>query len=98
LRQQNEQLKHLVAEQSLKNLIFKRPDWYGRPDRRLMRYSPAKKWVIIPLLEHAELPIKKTLKELGIARNTFYAWYSKYIRSSQNARRAKNRSQALEAT
>lgn len=43
-----------------------------------MRYSPEEKLEIIRLVEHSELSITQTLKELGIARSTFYDWYGKY--------------------
>jgi transposase-like protein len=41
-----------------------------------MRYSPEEKLEIIRLVEHSELSITQTLKELGITRSTFYDWYS----------------------
>jgi transposase InsO family protein/transposase-like protein len=43
-----------------------------------MRYSQAEKMEIIRLVEESELPVKHTLDELGVARSTFYRWYSRY--------------------
>lgn len=43
-----------------------------------MRYSQAEKMEIIHLVEHSDLSIRKTLKELDVPRSTFYDWYRKY--------------------
>jgi putative transposase len=43
-----------------------------------MRYSQSEKMEIIHLVERSELPLKRTLEELGIARSTFYVWYKRY--------------------
>jgi putative transposase len=43
-----------------------------------MRYSPAEKLEIIRLVEESELPVKRTLEELEVARSTFYRWYDRY--------------------
>ena len=64
-----------------------------------MRYSQAEKMEIIRLVEDSELPVKHTLDELGVARSTFYRWYSRYEKEGYeglssrppNARRFWNR-------
>lgn len=43
-----------------------------------MRYSQAEKMEIIHLVEHSNLPTKKTLEELDVPRATFYRWYLHY--------------------
>lgn len=43
-----------------------------------MRHTPEEKMEIIHLVEHSELSIKQTLKEMDIPRSTFYSWYWKY--------------------
>jgi putative transposase len=43
-----------------------------------MRYTPEEKLEIIRLVEHSDLSITQTLKEMGVARSTFYDWYCKY--------------------
>jgi putative transposase len=43
-----------------------------------MRYSAAEKREIIHMVEHSELSIRKTLKELGVPRSSFYRWYKRY--------------------
>ena len=43
-----------------------------------MRNSQAEKMEIIHLVEHSNLPIKKTLEELAVPRATFYRWYLNY--------------------
>ena len=37
-----------------------------------MRYTPAEKMEIIRLVENSDLPVKKTLDGLGVARTSFY--------------------------
>ena len=45
-----------------------------------MRYTPAEKMEIIRLVENSDLPVKKTLDGLGVARTSFYRWYNSFIR------------------
>jgi len=45
---------------------------------RLIRYAPEEKAEIIHLVEHSNLTIKQTLKELNVSRSTFYSWYRRY--------------------
>ena len=44
-----------------------------------MRYSPSEKLEIIRIVEDSELSVRKTLRELGIHRSTFYNWYRRYL-------------------
>lgn len=44
-----------------------------------MRYSPSEKLEIIRIVENSELSVRKTLRELGIHRSTFYNWYRQYL-------------------
>ena len=43
-----------------------------------MRYPASKKLEIICLVEQSQLPVKKTLGQLGIRKTTFYRWYERY--------------------
>ncbi len=43
-----------------------------------MRRSQAEKMEIIHLVEHSELSIAKTLRELDVPRSSFYRWYPRY--------------------
>jgi transposase InsO family protein/transposase-like protein len=43
-----------------------------------MRYNQAEKMEIIRLVEESNLSARRTLKELDVARSTFYDWYRKY--------------------
>jgi len=43
-----------------------------------MRYSPSEKLEIIRTVEESSLGVKRTLRELGITRSTFYQWYRRY--------------------
>jgi len=43
-----------------------------------MRYSAAEKREIIHLVEHSDLPVKRTLTELGVPRSSFYRWYQRF--------------------
>jgi transposase InsO family protein len=43
-----------------------------------MRYPAAEKLEIIRLVEQSHLPVRRTLRHLGIPRATFYRWYDLY--------------------
>ena len=43
-----------------------------------MRYPASEKLEIIRLVEQSQLPVKRTLQKLGIARATFYRWCDLY--------------------
>ena len=40
-----------------------------------MRYTQAEKMEIIRIVERSALPAAQTLREVGVARSTFYRWY-----------------------
>ena len=44
-----------------------------------MRRSASEKLEIIQIVQGSELGVKRTLKELGINRSTFYEWYRNYL-------------------
>ena len=44
-----------------------------------MKYSPSEKLEIIRIVEDSDLSVRKTLKEVGIHRSTFYNWYRGYL-------------------
>jgi len=43
-----------------------------------MRFTQQEKYELIRLVEDSELGVNRTLKELGIAKRTFYNWYGRY--------------------
>ena len=43
-----------------------------------MRLSASEKMEVIRVVEESELSVRRTLKELGIHRSTFYQWYHRY--------------------
>ena len=45
-----------------------------------MRINQAEKMEIIKIVEQSPIGVKRTLKELGINRSTFYNWYGMYIK------------------
>ena len=45
---------------------------------RLVRRSAEEKREIIQLVEHSEMSVRKTLRELDVPRSTFYRWYAAY--------------------
>ena len=60
-----------------------------------MRRTAAEKMEIIRLVEGTDLPVRVTLRQLGLARSTFYGWYQRYLEAGfdglqdkQPARRA----------
>lgn len=46
-----------------------------------MRFTQQEKYELIKLVEDSELGVNRTLKELGIAKRTFYNWYERYNES-----------------
>ena len=43
-----------------------------------MRRRASEKMEIIRLVEQTDLPVKATLRQLGVPRSTFYDWYQRY--------------------
>lgn len=77
LRQENEDLKAVVAEPGAEKKLAGTGSG-GQRMGQLMRYSAAEKYEIIQLVENANLPVKQTLAELDVPRSTFYRWYQRY--------------------
>ncbi|MGW8180830.1 MAG: IS3 family transposase [bacterium] len=77
LRRENAQLKELVADLSLKNVVLKK-SLVGFGSGRVMRYSQSEKKEIIRLVEESDLSVKQTLEELDVPKSTFYRWYRRY--------------------
>ena len=44
-----------------------------------MRRTASEKLEIIRLVEGTDLPVRATLRQLGVARSTFYGWYQRYV-------------------
>ena len=44
-----------------------------------MRRTASEKLEIIRLVEGTDLPARETLRQLGVARSTFYGWYQRYV-------------------
>ena len=44
-----------------------------------MRRSASEKMELIHLVERTDLPVRVTLRQLGIASSTFYGWYRRYV-------------------
>ena len=49
-----------------------------------MSRSAAEKMEIIRLVEGTDLPVRATLRQLGVPRSTFYGWYQRYIEAGFN--------------
>ncbi len=43
-----------------------------------MRRTASEKMEIIRLVEQTDLPVRATLRQLGVSRSTFYGWYQRY--------------------
>ena len=44
-----------------------------------MRFNQKEKYEIIKLVEDSEIGVRRTLKEIGVAKTTFYRWYNRYL-------------------
>jgi putative transposase len=51
----------------------------------MIRRSPEEKREIIHIVEHAEISVSKSLKELDVPRSTFYRWYRDYLEEGEEA-------------
>ena len=78
LRQENGQLKELVADLSLKNVVLKKLGWHGRGSRRVMRFTQSEKMETIRLVRDSQPCVKRTLEELDVSRSSFYRWHRRY--------------------
>ena len=61
-----------------------------------MRRTAAEKMELIRLVEGSDLPVRRTLRELGVPRSTFYDWYQRYRehgRGGLEPRQPKSRAQ-----
>lgn len=60
-----------------------------------MRFNQIEKYEIIRLVEQSNISAKKTLKELGINKSTFYNWYNAYLQDGYDglARKPAKRNQ-----
>ena len=56
-----------------------------------MRYTRAEKMEIIRMVEGSDLPVRHTLRELGIAPSTFYEWYGKFLEDGPDGLESKAR-------
>jgi len=43
-----------------------------------MRYPATEKLEIIRLVERSHLPVRRTLRHLGVPKTSFYRWYDRY--------------------
>jgi putative transposase len=48
-----------------------------------VRLGAAEKLEVIRLVEGSELSARRTLRELGVSRSTFYAWYRRYAEAGE---------------
>ncbi len=44
-----------------------------------MRRTASEKLELIRLVEGTDLPVRETLRQLGVPRSTFYGWYQRYL-------------------
>ena len=44
-----------------------------------MKYSPGEKHEIIRMVEVSSLGVRKTLRQIGVSKSTFYEWYRRYV-------------------
>lgn len=48
--------------------------------RRYMRLSVQEKQEIIHLVDHSDLGVNRTLRQLGVNKSTFYKWYNAFLK------------------
>ena len=50
-----------------------------------MRVTASENLKIIQLIERSNLPVRRTLVQLGIPKSTFYGWYRRYVEGGLEA-------------
>ncbi len=55
-----------------------------------MRLAASEKLEVIRLVEGSELSVRRTLRELGVSRSTFYAWYRRYAQAGEEGLQARD--------
>ncbi len=58
-----------------------------------MRLQASEKLEVIRLVEGSELSARRTLRELGVPRSTFYSWYRRYAEAGRVGLEARNPAQ-----
>jgi transposase-like protein len=56
-----------------------------------MRLSVQEKQEIIQLVDHSDLGVNRTLRQLGIHKSTFYKWYNVYLKKEQEGLQPRRR-------
>ena len=75
LRRENVELKQLVAELSLEGHRPEKNSYTDTPRRRrYQRMSAAEKAEVLVTVASSPTPKRKVLRELGVARSTYYRW------------------------
>ena len=80
LRTENDSLKMVVAELTLRNRTLKNLAGFGIRIHRYMRFTQSEKMEIIRMVEESSLSVKQTLLEMDVSRSSFYEWYRRYKR------------------
>jgi len=57
-----------------------------------MKYSHGEKHEIIRLVEASSLSVRKTLKQIGVSKSTFYEWYRRYLEDGVEGLKDRTRS------
>ena len=47
-----------------------------------MKNSPGEKHEIIRMVEGSSLGVRRTLRQIGVSKSTFYEWYRRYLEDS----------------
>jgi len=45
-----------------------------------MKYSTAEKYEIIQMVERSELGVRRTLRQIGVSKSSFYEWYNRLLK------------------
>jgi len=85
LRAENSELNEVVTEMTLKNRVLKKKSDGSWRQGRHMRRTASEKMELIGLVERTDLPVRVTLRQLGIAPSTFYGWYKRYLKGGFDA-------------
>lgn len=44
-----------------------------------MKYNAAEKYEIIRMVEQSDIGVRRTLRQIGVSKSSFYEWYRRYL-------------------
>ncbi len=56
-----------------------------------MKYNAAEKYEIIRMVEQSDIGVRRTLRQIGVSKSSFYEWYRRYLEGGIEGLRSHSR-------